>query len=95
MAAAQKSYTQCPEIIWNLVNDYVEMRKGSIRSITEESMIVETDMYKIKTLYLIRITKSYLGGTILSVETLGDSEDDRVGIEIFFLTIENLLKAFQ
>jgi hypothetical protein len=94
MAVMEKSYGQPPVILWNLVNDIVEMRKGKVTRSDASSMTVETEMYGIKTEYVFRVTRSG-AGTLVAVETEGESADDRRRVELMFATLENMLGSFE
>ena len=93
MAAIEKSYTHPPAVLWNLINDIVEMRKGRVRSYDAESMTVDTEMYGIVTSYTFRVVHSP-PETKVAVETEGDGEDEMRGVELMFSTLENLLLPF-
>ena len=93
MAVIEKTYAHPPAILWNLINDIIEMRKGKVKSYGKESISVDTDMYGISTTYLFSVVQSD-EGTKVTVETEGEDEDDIRGVELMFTTLENMLVPF-
>jgi hypothetical protein len=93
MIVMKKSYEQSPAILWNLVCDIAEMRKGKVTRRDGESMAIDTEMYGISTRYIFRVARSGTG-TAVSVETEGESEDDRRRVDLMFATLENMLGPF-
>jgi hypothetical protein len=93
MAVMAKSYEQPPAILWNLINDIAEMRKGKIKGRDAESMTIGTEMYGIKTEYIFRVARVPAGAAV-TVETEGESDDDRRSVELMFATLENMLGSF-
>jgi hypothetical protein len=89
----EKSYAYPPAILWNLINDIVEMRKGKVRRYDSESMLVDTDMYGIGTSYFFRVVPCP-EHTVVTVETEGEGEDDMRSVELILSTLENLLVPF-
>lgn len=91
MAAMEKTYNISPAILWNGVGDIVEMRKAKIKRREPGNMIIETEMYKIKTTYLFCIVPSSAGRTTVTVQTESEREEDKRGIRLMFATLDNML----
>ena len=93
MAVIEKVYALHPAILWNAVADIVEIWKGKTSKIDDDCATLITEMYGIKTEYLFRIIRSPAGATV-SVETEGDSGNDRRRVELMFATLDNMVAPF-
>ena len=93
MAVIEKSYTQSPEVLWNVINDIVEMRKGKVSHYDGSSIAVATEMYGIKTEYVFRVT-CMDDQTSVSIETGCEGGDETMQIELMFTTLEKMLQPF-
>jgi hypothetical protein len=93
MTVMDKSYPIAAEIVWNVVADIAEMRKGKVTRNDSESMILETEMYGIKTQYDFRVARSPTGTTV-TIETEGKSEEDERGVQLMFASLDNMLAPF-
>jgi hypothetical protein len=93
MAVIEKSYPLVPAILWNAVADITEMRKGKSKRIDDESMMLDTEMYGIKTEYRFKLTRGPTETTV-TIETEGDSENDERRVQLMFTTLDNMLAPF-
>ena len=94
MAVMEQTYAQPPEILWNALNDIVELRKGHVTYSDSESMTVETEMYCIKTEYCFHVACPTVAATVVKIETCGEGADDKRGLQLLFATLENMLLPF-
>jgi hypothetical protein len=89
----EKTYSAAPAIIWNMVADIVEMRKGKVTRNDNASMTLETEMYGILTKYVFRVAHSTAEAKV-TVETDGKSAEDLRGVQLMFSTLDNMLGSF-
>ena len=94
MAVMEKTFNQNPTVLLNIVNDIAEMRKASVRRMDRERVLVDTDMYRIKTAYVFRIVPVE-AGTSVTVETDGEDDNAARNVQLMFTTIENMLTPFE
>ena len=90
MAVSKKIYSYTPVFLMNAVCDVAEIRKAKITYPSKGEMMMETEMYKIKKVYLFRLTDAD-GGTVLSIETDGDTEDARQSIALMFSILDGII----
>ena len=90
MAVMEKTYSHSPAILWNLINDIVEMRKAKTKRDSEESMVVDTEMYGFKTVYIFNVVPSP-GGSTVTVKTEGEDDYAKRDVQLMFATIDNML----
>ena len=93
MAAVEKTYAQPSAVLLNLVNDIVEMRKAKITHSDGATLVVNTDMYGIKTEYRFHVA-SRITGTSVTIETEGEDDHARRRVELMCATLENMLIQF-
>ena len=93
MAIIEKTYTQSPEVLWNVINDIVEMRKGKVCRYDGNSIAVSTEMYGIKTEYVFRVVCTD-DQTSVSIETGCKIDDEMMQVELMFTTLEKMLQPF-
>lgn len=91
LAVMEKTYALSPAILWNGIGDIVEMRKAKIKLRGTDNIIIETEMYKIKTTYLFCISPASAGKTLVTVETENEREEDKRSIQLMFATLDNML----
>ena len=94
MAILEKQYDYSPAVLLNIVNDIAEMRKANVTRLDAERLLVDTEMYGIKTGYVFRIVPVG-AGTSISVETGGESGGAGRNVDLMFATIENMLGLFK
>ena len=90
MAATEKSYTLSPAFLKNVLNDIAEMRKAKVTGESEDRLEIDTDMYGIKTAYRFRMTRGP-SVTLLAVETDGESENARGGVQMMIAMIDGMI----
>ena len=93
MAVIEKKYALAPAVVLNVVNDIAEMRKAPLKREDGGLLVMDTEMYGIKTVYIFRITSSSAGTTV-AIETDGESENDERRVRLMFATLDNMLGPF-
>ena len=93
MAVMEKTYAQPAAVLLNLVNDIVEMRKAKITHSDRATLVIDTEMYGIKTEYRFRVVP-HLAETSVTIETEGEDDHARRRVELMFATLENMLTQF-
>ena len=95
MAVKEKFYQLTPESLKNVICDVAEMRKAKITrpgGMLEVEMI--TEMYRIKTSYIFRMTREKTG-TTLSIES-GNGDDNSVeDVEFMFVILDGMIDPFK
>lgn len=94
MAVLENTYRLPPAVLWQAINDIVEMRKAKIKHTDEKSMVIDTAMYKIKTVYAFRVDCVSPGVTTVAVETDGQSEEDERSVRLMLTTLDSMLGPF-
>ena len=94
MAVMEKIYAYPPSVLLNLINDIAEMRKAPVSRIDGTSLLVDTEMYGIRTGYVFR-TVPVPSGTSVTVETEGDDGYAEQCVRLMFATLENMLGLFR
>ena len=93
MAVLEKKYTCKSVILLNIVYDIAEMHKAKVTRLDRERLLIDTEMYGIRTEYVFRIAPLPTG-TLVSVATeCQDASADRL-IQLMFAILENMLSAF-
>ncbi|MCL2342926.1 MAG: hypothetical protein FWC62_03380 [Firmicutes bacterium] len=93
MAVMKNSYPQKASVFLNIIYDIAEMRKANVTRMDHESLIMDTEMYGIKTEYLFHIVPAGEGTTV-TVETEKENDDAQRGVRLMFATLENALSVF-
>ena len=88
MAVMEKTYRQSLSILLNIVNDIAEMRKTDVKRMDGERVLIDTEMYGIKTAYVFRIVPAG-AGTSVAVETEGKDDSAQRSVELMFATIRH------
>ncbi len=95
MAIMAKAYDLSPSVIWNGIYDVAEMHKAKIKRINENSALIETQMYKIKTTYSFNVQPITGGGASVMMQTEGASEDDERRLRLMLTALDSFLASFR
>jgi len=93
LVVMEKSYPLIPAILWNAIADITEMWKGKTKRIDDEGIILDTEMYGIKTEYRFYLRHGPTE-TSVTIETDGDSAEDERRVALMFATLENMIAPF-
>ena len=88
-----KSYAHTPALLMNIINDIAEMRKAKVIQPNIGTLIMDTEMYGIKTEYRFLIEYPIPEASV-TVETDGEDEEAERRVQLMFATLENMLIPF-
>ncbi len=89
-----KAYNLSPAIIWNGIYDVAEMHKAKIKRENENTALIETQMYKIKTTYTFNVQPITGGGASVMMQTEGVGEAEERGIRLMLSALDSFLDSF-